>query len=271
MTHLARSALPALVCAAALIGLAAPGLADDDDPVDDLIAQVVEENTELAEQQKKIDEISDQTDDLLAEWRAVQRRNKALRAYNAQLNTLVAAQQGELDSIRREIDSVAEISRQMTPLMLRMLDALEKFVELDMPFLADERSGRIKDLRQMMDRADIAESEKFRRIMEAYQIENEFGRTIEAYRGTVKLDGTDNTVDVLRVGRLVLAYATLDGNVGGVWDRGQNAWRPVSAEQLRDIRTGLRMARKQAAPDLIRLPVPAAKPGERTAYAEDAK
>lgn len=269
MTRPARRALAALAGALALC-FTAPASADED-PVDDLIAQVVEENTQLAEKQKKIDELSDQTDDLLAEWRAVQRRNKALRAYNAQLSTLVTAQQGELDGIRREIEQVSEISRQMTPLMLRMLDAIEKFVALDMPFLLDERTARVAELRALMNRADIEESEKFRRILEAYQIENEFGRTIEAYRGTVQQNGADSTVDILRIGRLVLAYASLDGATGGVWSRDDKAWRPVSAEQLRDIRTGLRMARKQAAPDLIRLPVPAPKPGERVAFEEASK
>lgn len=261
---------PGLVLAGllALLGARA-ALADDEGPVDDLIAQVVEENRALAEKQKKIDALSDETDDLLADWRAVQRRNKALRAYNAQLETLVAAQQTELDGVRDQIDRVAEISRQMTPLMLRMLDGLAKFVELDLPFLLDERRQRIADLREMMDRADIAESEKFRRLLEAYQIENDYGRTIEAYRGEVALvEGQANTVDLLRIGRLSLMYASLDGNQGGVYDRDAKAWRPVSPEQLRAIRKGLRMARKQAAPDLVRVPVPAPQPGERADIAE---
>ncbi len=270
MIRTPRLALPA--AALALCGLCAVAFADDEGPVDDLIAQVVEENKELAEKQKKIDAISDETDDLLAEWRAVQRRNKALRAYNAQLQTLIAAQQAELDDVRDQIDRVAEISRQMTPLMLRMLDELENFIELDMPFLLDERRGRIAGLNKMMDRADIAESEKFRRLLEAYQIENDYGRTIEAYRGEVKLEGGEaNTVDILRVGRLSLMYASLDGQQGGFYDRGAKAWRPVSPEQLRAIRKGLRMARKQAAPDLVRVPVPAPKPGERSDLAEAMK
>lgn len=262
--------IPALLAATlAFTGLCAVALADDEGPVDDLIAQVVEENKELAEKQKKIDAISDETDDLLAEWRAVQRRNKALRAYNAQLETLVAAQQTELDGVRDQIDRVAEISRQMTPLMLRMLDGLARFVELDLPFLLDERRERIAGLRKMMDRADIAESEKFRRLLEAYQIENDYGRTIEAYRGEVTLEGgKPNTVDILRVGRLSLMYGSLDGQTGGYYDRDAKAWRPVSPEQLRAIRKGLRMARKQAAPDLVRVPVPAPSPGERIDVAE---
>lgn len=272
MIRTPRPALHAAAVALALCGLCAAALADDEGPVDDLIAQKVAENEELAKTQKQIDQIDDETDDLLAEWRAVQRRNKALRAYNAQLGTLIAAQQAELDGVRDQIDRVAEISRQMTPLMLRMLDGLAKFVELDLPFLLDERRERIAGLRALMDRADVAESEKFRSLLEAYQIENDYGRTIEAYRGEVQTgEGGANTVDILRIGRLSLMYASLDGQSGGYYDRDEKAWRPVSPEQLRAIRKGLRMARKQAAPDLVRVPVPAPRPGERIDVAEAMK
>ena len=36
-----------------------------------------------------------------------------------------------------------------------------------------------------MDRADVAVSEKFSQVLQAYQIENEYGRTMEAYGDTI--------------------------------------------------------------------------------------
>jgi hypothetical protein len=42
----------------------------------------------------------------------------------------------------------------------------------------------------MMTRADVTNAEKFRRIMEAYQIENDYGNTIEAYRANIELEGS---------------------------------------------------------------------------------
>ena len=141
--------------------------------------------------------------------------------------------------------------------MQRMVETLEQFVALDVPFLLEERNGRVATLKQMMTRADVTISEKYRRILEAYQIENEFGRTIEAYRGTLDQEGKKLTVDFLRVGRIALVYQTLDASQNGVWDQGQRAWKELDSSYASAIQQGLKVARKQSAPDMIRLPLPA--------------
>ena len=146
----------------------------------------------------------------------------------------------------------------MTPLMLRMIDTIEKFVAFDVPFLIEERTERIAELRKLMKRADVTSAEKYRQVMEAYQIENEYGRTIESYRGAVELGGRETTVDFLRFGRISLVYQSLDQADSGVWNQETRSWDRLDSSYRSAIRQGLRIARKQAAPDLIRLPLPVA-------------
>jgi hypothetical protein len=93
--------------------------------------------------------------------------------------------------------------------------------------------------------------------MEAYQIENEYGRTIEAYRAPLELDGEETTVDFLRFGRIALVYQTLDASRSGVWNREARSWQPLDSGYRSSIRDALRIALKQAAPDLVTLPLPA--------------
>jgi hypothetical protein len=142
-----------------------------------------------------------------------------------------------------------------------MIDALENFIELDVPFLERERSERLAGLRELVDRADVTDAEKYRRIMEAYQIENEYGRTIEAYRSTIANTGAERTVDFLRVGRIALVYLTLEGSEAGAWDQQTKGWVELDASYRNAISQGLRVARKQAAPELIRVPLPAPEAG----------
>lgn len=226
------------------------------EPLGDSMALRSRANAESGTAQQQIDALSDETEDLLTRYRVTLRQEESLRTYNRQMDKLVAAQQVELDSLRDQLDRIALVSRDVTPLMLRMIDALDAFVQLDVPFLPKERTERIAALREMMDRADVTEAEKYRRIMEAYQVENEFGRTIEAYRLTLDLDGREATVDFLRVGRIALVYQTLDESEAGVWNQETRDWQPLDSGYRSAIRQGLRVARKQAAPDLIQLPLP---------------
>jgi len=216
-------------------------------------------NEKSAASQRRINNIADQTDELLQQYREELQQVEALRVYNDQLAKLLASQEAETKSLRTQIESVTVIGREVTPLMLRMVQSLEEFVALDVPFLPDERRKRVANLKELMDRADVSNAEKYRRILEAYQIENDFGRTIEAYRGSLEANAGTTTVDFLRVGRVVLLYQTLDGAKVGVWSQADGAWQPLDGGYRPAIRQGLRIARKQAAPDLLRLPVPAAE------------
>jgi hypothetical protein len=210
------------------------------------------------ESQSRIDALSEETDKMLAEYRTRLKQIDALRIYNSQMEQLIASQDMEMASLRRQIDDVEVVGRGVTPLMLKMIDGLDAFVKLDIPFLKEERSRRLANLRDLMGRADVTNAEKYRRILEAYQIENDYGRTIEAYRGTLP-DG--RTVDFLRVGRIALIYQSLDADEAAVWDPAESQWIELDSSYRMAIKQGLRIARKQSAPDLIRLPLPAAQAG----------
>ncbi len=221
-----------------------------------------EKNDESAAIQKNIDALSDQTDELLAKYRTALTQIDSIRIYNHQLRELISSQEEELTSLQDQLDRVEIVGRSVTPLMLRMIDALDATVALDLPYLTKERTQRIADLHKLMTRAAVTNAEKYRVIMEAYQTENEYGRTIEAYRSTLKRGDREIKVDFLRFGRIALVYQTLDGMEAGVWNQTTKTWDPLDASYRSAIRQGLRIARKQAAPDLIRLPLPVPQRGK---------
>jgi septal ring factor EnvC (AmiA/AmiB activator) len=248
-----------LLGAAALAQQDPPG--DTDLPamkqeLDEILDERSETNDESAAVQKEIDELSDETDDLSAKYRTALTQIDSIRIYNQQLRELIGSQTDELASLQDQLDRVEVVGRSVTPLMLRMIEALEATVELDLPFLLEERSKRIADLRELMTRAAVSNAEKYRLIMEAYQTENEYGRTIEAYRSNLQRGDREIKVDFLRFGRIALVYQTLDGKETGFWNQEEKRWELLDSSYQTPIREGLRIARKQAAPDLIRLPLP---------------
>jgi len=226
-------------------------------PLESAIDNRLESQREEIKTQEQVDTLADENRDLLHEYRNVLYRIESLKIFNNQIAKQVARQEETLVSLKKQLDRVEVTQRDFVPFMLRMVDTLEEFVALDVPFLSRERAMRIKTIREMMDRPDINLPDKYRRIMEAYQIEMEYGRTIEAYEDRIKLGDQEQTVDILRVGRLVLAYQTLDGRSSGIWDKTGKSWKSLPDDYNRSIAHGLRIARKQAPPELFKLPVPA--------------
>ena len=208
--------------------------------------------------QQKIDKVVDQTEDLESEYKQIMKQLDGLAVYNDYIQRQITSQEQELAQLQESMDQVGIVERQIMPLMIRMLDGLEQFISLDKPFLMEERSNRISRLRSLMERADVTLAEKFRSLTEAFQIENDFGRTIEVYKDDLVLNEANLEVNILRLGRVGLYYQTNDASSTGRWDDDARQWAPLNDSKARNqVRQGIRIARKLVAPDLLLLEVPA--------------
>ncbi len=228
------------------------------DPLQESIATTDKNNRQEQTSQQRIDSLSEQTRAMLEEYHTLSRELDSLTVYNDQLQRLVQSQDEEQILIHRQMDDIELTQREIVPLMLRMIDSLQRFVTDDIPFLQRERLQRVQLLRDLMDRSDVAVAEKYRRVLEAYQIELDYSRTLEAYREDLDIDGQGLTVDFLRLGRIGLYYQTLDGHAAAYWDQVAQAWVPLDTSGRLAVRRALRVASQQAAPELLKLPVPSA-------------
>jgi hypothetical protein len=210
--------------------------------------------------QMKIDSLTDDTRDLLSQYKQVMKIVDGLRVYNQQQERLIRNQNEEMGKLNQSIDNVSLVERQITPLIERMIVNLEKFIELDQPFLISERRERIAFLKETLNRADVAVSEKFSQVMQAYQVENTYGSTIDVYTDVIEIEGVERQVDILKWGRVSLSFQTPDAAVAGTWDRDQKQWVVLGDEFNAGIRDGLRIARKTQTANIVKLPV--AAPGE---------
>lgn len=225
----------------------------------DAIIKVGEEKTAAAKQsQAKIDRLAEEARDLLTDYKTVMKQVDGLKVYNARLQRQINNQERRIADIDESIDDVTVIQRQMMPLVIRMIDGLDQFVELDVPFNLDERRARIEFLRDNVDRSDITVAEKFRQVLEAYNIELQYGRGMETYSDTIELNGVTRDVDFLRIGRVSLVYQTTDGEESGVWNPETKSWDSLSSgDYAAAIRKGVRIAKKQATIELLNMPVAA--------------
>ncbi|HLQ86470.1 MAG TPA: DUF3450 domain-containing protein [Salinisphaeraceae bacterium] len=209
---------------------------------------------QAAEDQARINQVDEQTQRLVDEYRQVLAETESLREYNKQMENVVGNQEKEIVSINKQLDGLEETNRDVVPLMIEMSDALLKLVQADMPFRQKERVDRAKNIIDSLDRSDITNSEKYRLIVEAYQVELEYGRTMEAYRGALP-DGQQ--VEFLRIGRTLLFWQSLDGRNTGWWNPNSRSFERLEDRYRLPVSDGLQIANNQVAPDLISLPVPA--------------
>jgi hypothetical protein len=255
MHRLKKVLIATLVSAGALTGAA---VAVQATTLESILAVGESKNAAAKKSQVKVDRLADETRDLLSDYKTVNKQIDGLKVYNARLKKQIDNQMKRIGEIDGSISQVTVIQRQMTPLVIRMIDGLEKFVELDVPFKMDERQQRISFLRSNLDRSDVTVAEKFRQVLEAYKIENEYGRKIDAYKGSVEIEGVERDVNFFRVGRVALVYQTTDTEVAGAWDQSSRSWVPLERAEFRNaIMKGLRVARKEASIDVLSMPIQA--------------
>jgi septal ring factor EnvC (AmiA/AmiB activator) len=263
MTH--KAFRPARALLLALLAPAAIFVAQAAPPNPDKVNNVVGEQSQIdkaaAASQQRINQLDDQAQTLVGQYRQTVAETESIKAYNHQLSLQVKSQLEEMDSMQKQLAEIERTSREVLPMMQKMVDTFEQFVALDVPFLPEERKNRVQGLKDMMGRADVTISEKYRRITEAYSVEMEYGRTIEAYEGKLGEGDQAKTVEFLRAGRVALMYQTLDGSETGYWDADQKKW--VADDDYSDaVKKGLRVAKKTGAPDLMIVPVHAPMEGK---------
>jgi len=224
------------------------------------VKQIEQEGIERTEEgqkvQKKVDALHEDTRSMVDDYYARLKLVEGLRLYNTMLQHQLDNQAEEIGILQKSIGDVATVERQVLPLMSRMIDGLEQFIALDIPFLMEERQKRTKKLRDLLPRSDVTVAEKTRRVLEAYQVENDYGRTIEAYKDKLALDGGSFDADFLRIGRVGLMYRTVGNGDVGFWDVESGGWVGLDAVPYRRyIEQGLKVAKQEIAPELISIPL----------------
>ncbi len=253
-----RQTLGLGICLTAGLGILTLGInghAQQVEPVLDTSRAVVQDTSQS---QGRIDQLDTRTQTLLSDYRANLKQLEQLNRYNASQQRQVDAQRREIESLERDINNIASLQRAVQPLMEDMVEALAELIAADVPLLLEERRERVERLRALMDDPSRSPAQRYRLVIEAYQIENEYGRTIEAYRDSIEVDGrVFENVEFLRIGRLALIFRTDDDQVLKRFDSESRRWVDLDKSFLPDVKMASRIAREQIPPDLMFIPVTA--------------
>jgi len=207
--------------------------------------------------QERIGQLDDERKSMLQEYLQLQHRIALLHTDNKQLQTRIESQARSQKVLQQQLAEIEVTRLGILPLLEQMHRTLNDFVSRDLPFLPQERQVRLQRLAENMDRPEASDGERYRQLLEAYQVELEYGRNIEVYQGILESGAEDQqrSVNFFRLARIGLYYLTLDEAEAAVWDSENNQWKALDDEQRTELVQAMRIARNEAVPDFIRLPL----------------
>ncbi|NRA30717.1 MAG: DUF3450 domain-containing protein, partial [Parvularculaceae bacterium] len=138
-----------------------------------------------ARSQQRVEALDQEASALLNDYRANVKQLDLLTRFNDSQRAEVENQLSQIAGLEQDIANVEGLEQAVVPLIGDMLAQLKVIVAADIPFLVEERQARLDRLDAVMADATQTAASRFRLIVEAYQIENEYGRTIQAYDNVV--------------------------------------------------------------------------------------
>lgn len=243
-----RTSLAAGAVAAFAVGAASAQQLDE-------ALRVAQQSTEQgAQAQRQIDDIADRTASLEGEYLALRQQIEDQRIFIEQQQVFLRSQQNEIDELTSQLDRVSGIERDLTPMLLEMYVRLEEFIDSDLPFQIDTRRARLDNIERVLGQADISPAEKYRVILNAYEIEAGYGRSLRTYQQEAEIDGAAHNATVLQFGRIAM-IRIYDGNMH-IMTRDQQEWRPLSGGHATNVQRALRIAQEVTTPEVFLAPLP---------------
>ncbi len=222
----------------------------------DQVRQTVEQSIDVLQKaQQQEDAWAGQRADLLARYQSLQAEKKRLERAREGLEQRLAFEEKAMVEARRKAEGARWIELELQGYLESVVARLEEFIRKDLPFLPAERSQRIASVKECLMRPDSGGAEKYRRVMEALQIEAEYGRSAEVYPDSVSIDSELLTLEMLRLGRTALFWRTPEGTRAGHYDPATGAYAPLDSRYHREIEKAMAIARRERTTELVRLPV----------------
>ena len=217
----------------------------------------VEGQTNQAGQQSQrvVDKLSRETQNMLREYQNLMQQGDYQNAYNKELTQRLDEQAEEIASLKKQLADVQITRLHIMPFLRDKTAELKQFIELDLPFEQEDRLASIKRLEDRLSSSKVSLSDKFRRLMQAWQSENDYSYQLQSFRDTVQWQGEDISVNFLRVGRVALYFQSLDGKLSAYWHSSKKQWLEVEPRYHAAIQQALRVADKQLPPQLLALPI----------------
>lgn len=205
--------------------------------------------------QTQVDAWNQEKEELQARIRNLKNRLRYLHYQQEKYTSYLGNQEENIRTLEQKQTNLQTLQTELEPYLVILIQRLQDFVLSDLPFLAEERQRRLAFLRESVEDYNLKTSEKFRRVLEALQVEAEYGSYPEVSVDLIDLNGQLTKVQLLRLGRLAMFYLTLDGQRAGRYERSTGRWVELSRASAQQVKAAMQMVGKSRAMELVNLPI----------------
>lgn len=238
---------------------AAAGAAHAQSPLDQAL-QVARQSTQQgAQAQEQIDEVADQADDLERQYLALRQQIDDQEVFVQQQEVFLQSQGVEISELRRQLERVDTLEAEVIPMLLEMTVSLEDFIEQDLPFQTDLRQSRLDNIRNLLGDATVSPAETYRVILNAYEIESSYGRSLRVYEDVVETEGEPAQVKFLQMGRVALIRVFQSGPRAGdmeMMTKDNQEWRSLPSGYTANVQRAIRIGEEVTTPEVFIAPLP---------------
>jgi len=194
-------------------------------------------------------------DKRIAAYEALEARRVQLLEVQEALRKQLDRQQARNRELADQLAKLDAMTREIEPFLEETYNRLTESLRHDPALLPEERRLRLDRLQTLLQDPTIDIGEKYRKTMEAFFIEAEYGNTVDVYQQTIPIANQPVTVTILRLGRLALFYQSMDAKTCGYFDRSTGSWQTLPGSHNKGIQTAIEIARKQRPAQMVSLPI----------------
>jgi len=218
----------------------------------DTVAKTVETQQQT---QKKQEAWAEEKNDYTARYRAAKAQVDYLEKTKAFEQNEVASLDAGIAELNRRMVESAKLKDNLEDSLNVVVDRLDGWVKQDIPFLVQERQQRLASLREVIAKPEVSGAEKLRRVLEALQVEANYGNTVDVSQERIKVGNDEVSADVIRVGRVSVFWRSPDGKRVGEYDRATNQWVELDRKYVESISNVREMVMRLRSTKVITLPL----------------
>ena len=226
--------------------------AEEGKSLGETVARTVETQQQT---QKKQEAWAEEKSDYAARYRAAKAQVDYLEKTKAFEQKEVSSLDAGIAELERRMVESAKLKDNLEDSLNVVVNRLDGWVKQDIPFLVQERNERLASVREAIAKPEVTGAEKLRRVLEALQVEANYGNTVDVSQERIKVGNEEISADVIRIGRVSVYWRSPDGKRVGEYDRASKQWVEMDKKYLNSIADVREMVMRLRSTKVITLPL----------------